>query len=95
MSNNIVEFIEEIIKGQIKELVHDSVEETLNEESGGDGAGAAGWVSSSQVTKSQGQDKRRTATFDPVLCPLNSNQGGGQPLPPVIDFYQSHNQFCA
>lgn len=31
MSNNIVQFNEEIIKGQIKELVRDSVEETLNE----------------------------------------------------------------
>ena len=31
MSNNIVQFNEEIIKGQIKELVHGSVEETLNE----------------------------------------------------------------
>ena len=30
MSNNIVQFNEEIIKGQIKELVRDSVEETLN-----------------------------------------------------------------
>lgn len=31
MSNNIVQFNEEIIKGQIKELVHGSVEEALNE----------------------------------------------------------------
>ena len=31
MSNNIVQFNEEIIKGQIKELVRSSVEETLNE----------------------------------------------------------------
>ena len=31
MSNNIVQFDEEIIKGQIKELVRGSVEETLNE----------------------------------------------------------------
>ena len=31
MSNNIVQFNEEIIKGQIKELVRGSVEETLNE----------------------------------------------------------------
>ena len=31
MSNNIVQFTEEIIKGQIKELVRSSVEETLNE----------------------------------------------------------------
>ena len=31
MSNNIVHFNEEIIKGQIKELVRGSVEETLNE----------------------------------------------------------------
>ena len=30
MSNNIVQFNEEIIKGQIKELVRSSVEETLN-----------------------------------------------------------------
>ena len=30
MSNNIVQFNEEIIKGQIKELVRGSVEETLN-----------------------------------------------------------------
>ena len=30
MSNNIVQFNEEIIKGQIKELVRESVEETLN-----------------------------------------------------------------
>ena len=29
MSNNIVQFNEEIIKGQIKELVRGSVEETL------------------------------------------------------------------
>ena len=31
MSNDIVQFNEEIIKGQIKELVRGSVEETLNE----------------------------------------------------------------
>ena len=31
MSNNIVQFNEEIIKVQIKELVRGSVEETLNE----------------------------------------------------------------
>ena len=31
MSENIVQFNEEIIKGQIKELVRGSVEETLNE----------------------------------------------------------------
>ena len=31
MSNNIVQFNEEIIQGQIKELVRGSVEETLNE----------------------------------------------------------------
>ena len=31
MSNNIVQFNEEIIKGQIKELVRGSIEETLNE----------------------------------------------------------------
>ena len=31
MSNNIVQFNEEIIKGQIKKLVRGSVEETLNE----------------------------------------------------------------
>ena len=31
MSNNIVQFNEEINKGQIKELVRGSVEETLNE----------------------------------------------------------------
>ena len=31
MSNNIVQLNEEIIKGQIKELVRGSVEETLNE----------------------------------------------------------------
>ena len=31
MSNNIVQFNEEIIKSQIKELVRGSVEETLNE----------------------------------------------------------------
>ena len=31
MSNNIVQFNEGIIKGQIKELVRGSVEETLNE----------------------------------------------------------------
>ena len=31
MSNNIVQFNEETIKGQIKELVRGSVEETLNE----------------------------------------------------------------
>ena len=31
MSNNIVQFNEEIIKGQIKELVRGSVEQTLNE----------------------------------------------------------------
>ena len=31
MSDNIVQFNEEIIKGQIKELVRGSVEETLNE----------------------------------------------------------------
>ena len=31
MSNNIVQFNEEIIKGQIKELVLGSVKETLNE----------------------------------------------------------------
>ena len=31
MSNNIVQFNEEIIKEQIKELVRGSVEETLNE----------------------------------------------------------------
>ncbi len=31
MSNNIVQPNEEIIKGQIKELVRGSVEETLNE----------------------------------------------------------------
>ena len=31
MSSNIVQFNEEIIKGQIKELVRGSVEETLNE----------------------------------------------------------------
>ena len=31
MSNNIVQFNEEIIKGQIKELIRGSVEETLNE----------------------------------------------------------------
>ena len=31
MSNNIVQVNEEIIKGQIKELVRGSVEETLNE----------------------------------------------------------------
>ena len=31
MSNNIVQFYEEIIKGQIKELVRGSVKETLNE----------------------------------------------------------------
>ena len=31
MSNNIVQFNEEIIKGQTKELVRGSVEETLNE----------------------------------------------------------------
>ncbi len=31
MSNNIVQFNEEIIKGQIKELIRSSVEETLNE----------------------------------------------------------------
>ena len=31
MSNNIVQFNEEIIKGQIKELVRGSMEETLNE----------------------------------------------------------------
>ena len=31
MSNNIVQFNEEIIKGQIKELVRGNVEETLNE----------------------------------------------------------------
>ncbi len=31
MSNNIGQFNEEIIKGQIKELVRGSVEETLNE----------------------------------------------------------------
>ena len=31
MSNNIIQFNEEIIKGQIKELVRGSVEETLNE----------------------------------------------------------------
>ena len=31
MSNNIVQLNEEIIKGQIKELVCGSVEETLNE----------------------------------------------------------------
>ena len=31
MSNNIVQFNEEIIKGQIKELVRRSVDETLNE----------------------------------------------------------------
>ena len=30
MSNNIVQFNEELIKGQIKELVRSSVEETLN-----------------------------------------------------------------
>ena len=30
MSNNIVQFNEEIIKGQIKELVRGSVEETVN-----------------------------------------------------------------
>ena len=34
MSNNIVQFNEEIIKGQIKELVRGSVEETLNEPAG-------------------------------------------------------------
>ena len=31
MSNNIVQFNEEIIKGQLKELVRSSVEEALNE----------------------------------------------------------------
>ena len=31
---------------------------------GGDGAGASGRVSSSQVTKRQGQDTRRTAALD-------------------------------
>ena len=31
MSNNIVQFNEEIIKGQIKELIRSSVEETVNE----------------------------------------------------------------
>ena len=30
MSNNILQFIEEIIKGQMKDLVRGSVEETLN-----------------------------------------------------------------
>ena len=34
MSNNIIQFNEEIITGQIKELVRSSVEETLNELSG-------------------------------------------------------------
>lgn len=31
MSDNIVQFNEEVIKGQLKELVHGSVEETFNE----------------------------------------------------------------
>ena len=31
MSDKIVQFNEEVIKGQLKELVHGSVEETLNE----------------------------------------------------------------
>ena len=31
MSNNIIQFNEEIIKGQIKELVRSCVEEPLNE----------------------------------------------------------------
>ena len=31
MSDKIVQFNEELIKGQLKELVHGSVEETLNE----------------------------------------------------------------
>lgn len=30
MSNNLVQFNEKIIKGQIKELVRESVDETLN-----------------------------------------------------------------
>ena len=33
---------------------------------GGDGAGTAGWVSSSHATKRQGQDTRRTAALDPL-----------------------------
>ena len=33
---------------------------------GSHGAGATGWISSSQVTKRQGQDKRRTAALDPL-----------------------------
>ena len=37
-----------------------------HEASGGDGAGAAGRVSSSQVTKRQGQDTRPTAALDPL-----------------------------
>ena len=36
---------------------------------GGDGAGAAGWISNSQVTKRQGQDERRTAALDPLPLP--------------------------
>ena len=33
---------------------------------GSHGAGATGWISSSQVTKRQGQDERRTAALDPL-----------------------------
>ena len=36
MSEKIVQFNEEIIKGQIKELVRGSVEETLNGPAGGE-----------------------------------------------------------
>ena len=59
-----------------------------HEASGGDGAGTAGRVSSSQVTKRQGQDKRRTAALDP-LRPDRPNVTKGAPKPPpVIDFCQ-------
>ena len=58
-----------------------------HEASGGDGAGAAGRVSSSQVTKRQGQDKRRTAALDP-LRPDRPNVTKGRRSPPVIDFCQ-------
>ena len=78
MSEKIVQFNEEIIKGQIKELVRGSVEETLNEllENMGQGTVLCPTIMDSGVP---GQVGRGTVPC-PTHCPTRKSGTQNRPL---------------
>ena len=84
MSEKIVQLNEEIIKGQIKELVRGSVEETLNELLGKGGGVAL--TQAARYERSEARQGYRSGHYDRNLTTTSGNVTLHMPRPKGVSF---------